>query len=207
MSALATTAPVTPLRVAQRELTRSRIRDAARDLFYAQHYDITTMDQIATAAGLRRSTVYLHYRDKAQILSDIITDYAPRARAMMAKLPGPVPSEAQIDRWVEQVVAFKVTERAPVRIMTEVSLVTPELPGLQLMVVELIEGLAESVPAFAAALDPKAIARARAYLLILQLTFACNYTIFGSEKTLATSLRRAVVEAFADYIEGHQPKS
>ncbi len=47
----------TPLRQAQRDLARSRIRDAARDLFYEHHYDTTTMDEIAVTAGLRRWTL------------------------------------------------------------------------------------------------------------------------------------------------------
>src|SRR5688500_7667806 len=88
----------TPLRQAQRDLTRSRIKNAARDLFYERHYDATTMDEIALAAGLRRSTLYLHYRDKAEILADVIADYTPKARDALARLPGPRPSLKQVQR-------------------------------------------------------------------------------------------------------------
>src|SRR5271156_4925227 len=105
-NAVATRYKDTPLRQAQRELTRSRIRDAARDLFHEHHYDATTVDQIASAAGLTRSTLYLHYRDKAEILADITADYAPRAVAQMERLPGPAPSRAEIDAWLLEVVDF-----------------------------------------------------------------------------------------------------
>jgi AcrR family transcriptional regulator len=103
----------TPLREAQRDLTRSRIKNAARDLFYESHFDVTTMDEIAAAAGLRRSTLYLHYKDKAEILAEVVSDYAPRAKAILATLPGPTPTVEQTKRWIKKVVAFVRKERVP----------------------------------------------------------------------------------------------
>src|SRR6516165_9602077 len=93
----------TPLREAQRQQMRARILVAARDLFYDRHYDTTTMDDIAAAAGIRRSTLYLHYKDKAEILLEVITDYGGKAVGVLATLPGPEPSLAQVRDWVGEV--------------------------------------------------------------------------------------------------------
>src|SRR6516165_3541817 len=107
----------TPLREAQRQQMRSRILAAARDLFYDRHYDTSTMDDIAVAAGIRRSTLYLHYKDKAEILLEVITDYGGKAKNVLATLPGPDPSLAQIRAWIGDVATFITRERAPLSII------------------------------------------------------------------------------------------
>ena len=52
--------------------TRALICDTARELFFAHGFEATTMEQIASSAGTRRSTLYTHFRDKNQILTEII---------------------------------------------------------------------------------------------------------------------------------------
>jgi AcrR family transcriptional regulator len=64
------------------------------------------MDEIALAAGLRRSTLYLHYKDKAEILLELITDCGGKAKVVLASMPGPNPSLPQIRRWVGKVAKF-----------------------------------------------------------------------------------------------------
>ena len=48
---------------------RQRLEQAAIELFAEQGYDATTVEQIAEAAGLTRSTLFRHFRDKREILS------------------------------------------------------------------------------------------------------------------------------------------
>jgi len=166
----------TPLRQAQRDLTRNRIKNAARDLFYETHYDSTTMDEIAAAAGLRRSTLYLHYKDKAEILADVVGDYAPRAQAVLATLPGPAPTLDQIRRWIRKVVTFVKKERVPLSIIMEMRRDRSYLAALDHLTVQLISGLGERNPAFRDATAPDAdpIQLARAILLFQELTFTCE---------------------------------
>jgi len=89
---------VESLRQVHRDLTRSRIRDAARDLFFDRHYDLTTMGEIALSAGVRRQTLYLHYKDKPEILSDIIANWMPKAKTFMSTLPEVPLNEVIVDR-------------------------------------------------------------------------------------------------------------
>lgn len=64
----------TETRVSRRERaerTRRRILDAAYDLFCAHGYEATTMQQIADAAGVAVQTVYLRFRTKDHLLSEL----------------------------------------------------------------------------------------------------------------------------------------
>lgn len=169
----------TPLREAQRELTRSRIKNAARDLFHEQHYDTTTMDEIAAAAGLRRSTLYLHYKDKAEILGEVVADYRPRAHDVLATLPGPVPSQEQIERWIRKVARFVSKERVPLSIIVEMRRDRAYSGTLEELTSDLISALGSNNTAFRAASAPDADPQdwARALLLFQELTFTCEQVV------------------------------
>jgi AcrR family transcriptional regulator len=194
----------TPLRQAQRELTRGRIRDAARELFYEHHYDTTTMDEIALAAGLRRSTVYLHFRDKAEILADIIADYTPRARALLATLPGPAPTLRQVQRWMREVVKFVAEERIPLSIIQELRRMNrANAQALSSLTGELLSGLGANNPPFAlAARDTAAPARrARALMLLQELTYACEMYLDDAEgEACSKALLTVAAEDFHSFL-------
>lgn len=68
------------LRVAQKEMTRNLLLDKALDLFNTQGYSATTVDEIAAAVGTTRTTFYLHFTSKGdlvrtlvQVVDDILT--------------------------------------------------------------------------------------------------------------------------------------
>jgi AcrR family transcriptional regulator len=194
---------MTPLRQAQRELTRGRIRDAARDLFYEHHYDATTMDEIAMAAGLRRSTVYLHFRDKAEILADIIADYAPKAKAILATLPGPTPTHRQLQRWIAEVTKFVARERVPLSIILELRRVNrANAAALRQLTSQLLAGLGENNPRFrkAAQADADPALRARALMLLQELTYACEMYLDDSEEACAKALLEITAEDFHAFL-------
>jgi AcrR family transcriptional regulator len=60
--------PPTSLREAQKQLTRSRLLDAAAELFSTQGYASTTIEDIATSAGATRATFYLHFPSKSDVV-------------------------------------------------------------------------------------------------------------------------------------------
>ena len=60
--------PPTSLREAQKQLTRTRLLDAAAQLFARQGYAATTIEEIATAAGATRATFYLHFASKSDVV-------------------------------------------------------------------------------------------------------------------------------------------
>ncbi|MEW9529451.1 TetR/AcrR family transcriptional regulator [Microbispora sp. NPDC049125] len=59
-------------RAEQARATRRRIIDQARELFLRQGYAATTLDQIATQAGVAVQTVYFHFGNKATVLKEVV---------------------------------------------------------------------------------------------------------------------------------------
>ncbi len=116
------------------------------------------MDEIALAAGLRRQTLYLHYKDKSEILTDLIADWIPRAKAFMATLPGPKPSLKQLHKWIEEVTRFVAKERAPLSIILEVRRTSSaHMRALETLTGELLAGLGVIIHHFVT--QPRASAR------------------------------------------------
>jgi AcrR family transcriptional regulator len=186
----------TPLRQAQRDLTRSRIKSAARTLFYESHYDSTTMDEIALAAGLRRSTVYLHYEDKAEILAEVIADYTPKARSILALLPGPGPSLQQLNLWVRKVVSFVARELIPLSIILELRRTNQDTDALEKLTRELLAALGEHNPPFRAASrqDASPMLRARGLMLLRELMYACEIHLSDTSDARGKALLRVIAE-------------
>lgn len=192
----------TPLRQAQRELTRNRIKEAARSLFYEKHYDTTTMDEIAGAAGLRRSTLYLHYKDKNEILLDIIAEYTPKAKGVLATLPGPGPSIEDLHSWVKRVAKFVARERAPLSIIQEARARSREAAEFDNITLELIRAIGTKNPIFAEAAEKKAtpMLRARAHMLLEELTYACGIFAEDPSDASAKALLRVAAEDFHRFL-------
>lgn len=62
------------LRDKQKELTLQLLRQAAREMFYAQPYEDVSMEDIARSAGVSRGTVYLHFPSKLDVLNDLLRE-------------------------------------------------------------------------------------------------------------------------------------
>lgn len=171
-------APDSSLRAAQKVLTRSRIRDAARMLFYSSGYAATTVEQIAAASGASRATFYLHFKDKEEVLQDIVREYTPRAMAVMRRLPGPRPTLPQIRAWVGELTDLVAEERVSLTIFRQVGRVgVAPPPYVQSILEDLVGALAERIPAFRAALEPgpaQLEARVHADLLINESALVCS---------------------------------
>src|SRR6476646_9432260 len=60
-----------PLRAQQAATTRQAVLDAARELFIAQGYGATTLDQIAARAGVSKPTVFSAVGNKQTVLSAV----------------------------------------------------------------------------------------------------------------------------------------
>lgn len=59
------------IRQLQREFTRSRLTEAAVQLFSSAGYIATTIDDITAAAGTTRATFYLHFKSKAEVALEV----------------------------------------------------------------------------------------------------------------------------------------
>ncbi|MFI8308305.1 TetR/AcrR family transcriptional regulator [Streptomyces sp. NPDC085927] len=62
------------LRTAQKQMTRSRLLASGIELFQKKGYAATTVDDIAAGAGATRSTFYLHFASKTQLMIALIDE-------------------------------------------------------------------------------------------------------------------------------------
>lgn len=76
------------LREQQKQATRTKVMDAARDLFDHVGYEETTIRAIAAKAGVSVGSVFTTFASKADILSQVI---AERTAALTAELERVVP--------------------------------------------------------------------------------------------------------------------
>ncbi len=58
----------TPIRARTRRLAQTELTSVAQDLFLAQGYDDTTVDQIAAAAGMSRRTFFRYFPSKDDLV-------------------------------------------------------------------------------------------------------------------------------------------
>ncbi|WP_345041855.1 TetR/AcrR family transcriptional regulator [Georgenia daeguensis] len=65
---------MTRLREAQKQMTRRLLLEKALELFEAKGYFATTIDDIAAAAGTTRTTFYMHFASKAQLMQDLVAE-------------------------------------------------------------------------------------------------------------------------------------
>lgn len=160
-------APLTP----KKARTRALICDTARELFFNQGIEATTIEQIATAAGTRRSTLYTHFRDKNQILTEIIRDFQAAVGKVIEEMPSPQPTRAELDRWVQQFADLAAAEKVPTMLLMEGGSSRRVPDAVQDFGVTMFEGLVGKLPAFHAA-QRSALGIARAQAVLRQLGWA-----------------------------------
>lgn len=62
------------LREAQKQMTRRLLLEKALELFESKGYFATTIDDIAAGAGTTRTTFYMHFASKAQLMQDLVSE-------------------------------------------------------------------------------------------------------------------------------------
>ena len=69
------------------EHTRQQILNAARDVFVKAGYEATSIREVARGAGISHGTIYLHFRDKDDLLFQVSEDELGRLLARLRALP------------------------------------------------------------------------------------------------------------------------
>jgi AcrR family transcriptional regulator len=77
-----------PLRRQQRDFTRQRLVDAARELFMRNGTRGTSVDDIAKAAGTSRATFYAHFIDKQDVIREFARSMWETAFAVYKEFAG-----------------------------------------------------------------------------------------------------------------------
>ena len=66
--------PISQRQLEERKMRQDRILEGALSVFKEQGLDGATMDQIATAAGFGKATLYYYFRSKEEVFSAILVD-------------------------------------------------------------------------------------------------------------------------------------
>ena len=127
------------LRKQQASQTRLRILDAAQRLFSDRGYGATTMEQIATHAGVATDTVYASFRNKAGVLHRLLDvrvggDETPIAildREGPQKVRGEPSQRRQVAAFAADVAQILERVRPVDDIMRSASGVDPEIAALR----------------------------------------------------------------------------
>lgn len=91
------------LRAAQRDLTRTRILQAAETCFAAKGMAATGFDEIAIRAGISRATLYLHFSNKSAVLLALLALRLGEVRRLYARLCElETLDEAAVLRWLSR---------------------------------------------------------------------------------------------------------
>lgn len=69
------------------ERTREQILEAAADLFVSEGYDAVSVRKIAERAGISHGTIYIHFRDKDDLLYQVSEEQFSRLMSRLRRLP------------------------------------------------------------------------------------------------------------------------
>jgi len=85
-----------------KERKRLRMVKAATELFIRQGYRKTNVDEIGRRAGVAKGTVYLYFKNKADILLQAIIEEKKRYVGVLKPILGPdVPPEEKLREWLK----------------------------------------------------------------------------------------------------------
>jgi AcrR family transcriptional regulator len=194
---------VVPLREARKDFTRAHICAAAKEVFFEHGYTAPTMEQIARAAGIQRSTLYTHFRDKEEILDAITVEYTERLKGIVARLPGPRPCKAEIGRWIGEFAQFAQEQRAPTELLVTASSMAHLPEPIRKFAGKFVEMLAANLPAFRQALEaPASLDHAWAMATLRELGWAlCFYAQQGENEDTNNRLSVATT-LFTRFVNG-----
>jgi len=93
------------------EATRARIREAANTLFLRHGVEATTVEAIATAAGVSKPTFYLYFQNKEDLLLEYGLQRLRRARELLPDLIACGTFREALDILLDAVVRGKAWDR------------------------------------------------------------------------------------------------
>lgn len=100
------------LRATQRDATRRSLVRAAAQCFRRKGFAATTVEEIARAAGTTRTTFYMHFKGKGDIVNALVESVGRDTEAILGKLEAAVATgrRDELSAWLAS--AFEFWERA-----------------------------------------------------------------------------------------------
>ena len=89
---------------AQRQPSRDKILDCAEELFARRGFAGTGLSEVADATGLSKSSLFHHFRSKAQLYAAVISRILARIETvLMRSLAEGGAADVRLDRWIDVV--------------------------------------------------------------------------------------------------------
>jgi AcrR family transcriptional regulator len=110
-------------RAEQKEQTRRRLLEVARDVFERDGYEGASIRAIAEAAGVATGTVFLHFADKRELLYSAIFDDLEATLSEVLAGPAGRSLEAWLSRLLEGALAYYERRPSLSRVLLRESLI------------------------------------------------------------------------------------
>ncbi|WP_174291087.1 TetR/AcrR family transcriptional regulator [Sphingomonas bacterium] len=181
--------------------TRSQVCAAANAVFIERGFASPTMEEIAQRAGIRRSTLYTHFREKDAILAAIAEDYIHEVREVIAALPGPVPTREQVETWLAHFAQFVSEHRGPAELIVSTAhLSDAPAPALKFGA-QVMAAFAVRLAAFRKAMEPgETFRQAWAEATLRELGSALNYRSHHGDVAVARERMRVAAMLFYRFV-------
>jgi len=192
------------LREEQRELTRSKLIKAARQMFSEKNYVLATIDDIAERARVGRATFYFHFDSKEAVLMEILFQDLGRQDALFRRLARIADlDEDKLFDWVKQHLRGFEQNRSSVLLFNMMMGLDPAMITLfSRKREEQLAVLGETIPAFRFEGPDGPERKLEAHLLMFelsQLSFHLATTDWAVDRELAA---RVIARKFMAFIRG-----
>lgn len=192
------------LRKMQKAMTLSLIRDSARNLFYTKPFDGITIDHIASAAGVSRATVYLHFSNKHEILLDILAENLGDQMAIYRALTDiKAVNRSSIREWLQRYRDLMDKHHAVRHLFSIAIMLMPDRQNIASNHREqAIAILGERFEGFSLAKlkgEKRERKRVQCYLMLFQLEHSCsNFSVFAEMPDINIGLE-VLADKLLDY--------
>jgi AcrR family transcriptional regulator len=127
---------------------RDHILAAAAQLFAAQGYTATTMQQVAAATGVSKATLYHYVQDKHDLLAQIATDHVARLEALVAAVHAQqLPALAHLQALITHFMQAYASAQNQHRVLTEDVKFLGDVPRQQVLAAQrrVVQAFADAV--------------------------------------------------------------
>lgn len=174
-----TEAHITGLRERKKQRTRWALVDAALELFIAQGYEATTVDEIVAAVDVSQRTYFRYFASKEDVAMSVLAEYDEVFMAALAARPAgerPIPAmRAAIDVSFDAILAADEAHAARFRKLHRIVESSPALTAGHLRRYAVTEERAATVIAGRMGVDPVADTRPQllvaSFLTVVRVAF------------------------------------
>ncbi|HLG89637.1 MAG TPA: TetR/AcrR family transcriptional regulator [Alphaproteobacteria bacterium] len=196
----------TGLQQRQRQSSRLRLLDAARDAFAQLSYAGTAVDDICRRAKVNRSTFYRHFDSKFAVAKALFDQFWPRLFAEYDRLPRTADlSDGAVAGWIQGLVDFYRANKSFFYTIGQIAVLEPEgLTWEETIRLEVVRLLGQRFPAFARASAPGAAEEDRVGVRLAMLTFErCLFELaFHVENYEPAAVRTVMIDEFRRFVRG-----